>query len=129
MSVLAEYVLNTINLGLEPGSKVTWDNVATRTPWMAKWLCGMMASQEKMVRPQALPVPGVSSDLEITLERRYSEHVSNPPMGRGKLIVRNPPTHGHKPVTSPPGLTKTGQTEVLKLHLKRGALGEGWSHV
>ena len=129
VSALAEYVLNTINLGLEPGSKVTWDDVVTQTPWMAKRLHGMTTSQQKMVRCQALPVPGVSSDLEIALERRYSEHVSNPPMGRGKLIIGNLPTHGHKPITSPPGLTKTGQMEVLKLHLKRGAQGEGWSHV
>ena len=129
MSALAEYVLNTINLGLEPGSKVTWDDVVTQTPWMAKQLCSMTASQEKTVRHQALPVPGMSLDLEIALERRYSEHISNPPMGRGKLIVRNPPTHGHKPVTSPPGLTKTGWMDILKLHLKRGAQGEGWSHV
>ena len=82
-----------------------------------------------MVRHQALPVAGVSSDLEVALERKHSKHVLNPPLGRGKLIVGNPPTRGHKPITSPPGLTKTGQTEVLKLHLKREALGEGWSHV
>ena len=50
-------------------------------------------------------------------------------MGRGKLIVRNPPARGHKPITSPPGLTKTGQTESLKLHLMRGPTGEGWSTV
>ena len=129
VSALAEYVLNTINLGLEPRSKVTWDDVVTRTPWMAKWLHGMTASQEKTVRRQTLPVPGMSLDLEIALERRYSEHVSNPSMGRGKLIVGNPPAHSHKPVTSPPGLTKTRRMDVLKLHLKRGAQGEGWSHV
>ena len=35
MSTLAEYVLNTVNPGLEPGSKVRWDDVVTRTPWKA----------------------------------------------------------------------------------------------
>ena len=129
MSALAEYVLNTINPGLEPGSKVTWDDVVTQTPWMAKRLRGMMASQEKTVRCQALLIPGVSSELEIALEKMYSEHILKPPMGRGRLIIGNPPTHGHKPITSPPGLTKTGRMDVLKLHLKRGAQGEGWSHI
>ena len=70
ISALAEYVLNTINPGLEPGSKITCDDVVIRTPWMAKWLYGMTAAQEKTVRRQALPVPGVSSELEIALERR-----------------------------------------------------------
>ena len=47
--------------------------------------------------------------------------------GRGKLVTENPTTPGHKPVTScPPGLTKVGQGDTLKLHLKR-ARGEGWS--
>ena len=96
---------------------------------MAKRLHGMMAAQEKTVRHQALPVPGVSSELEIALERRYSEHVLSSALGRGKLIVENPTTPGPKPITSPPGLTKAGQGDVLKLHLRRATPGEGWSHV
>ena len=50
ISALAEYVLNTINPGLEPGSKITWDDIVTRTPWMAKRLHGMMAAQEMTVK-------------------------------------------------------------------------------
>ena len=82
VSALAEYVHNTINPGLEPRSKVTWDDVVIRTPWMAKRLHGMTAAQEKRVRCQALPVPGVSSELEIALERRYSEHILSSALGR-----------------------------------------------
>ena len=108
VSALAEYVLNTINPGLEPRSKITWDDVVIRTPWMAKQLHGMTATQEKTVRHQALPVPEMSSELEITLERRYSRHVLSSALGRGKLIVENPTAPGPKPVTSPPGLTKAG---------------------
>ena len=106
VSALAEYVFNTINLGLEPRSKITWDDVVIRTPWMAKRLHGMTAAQEKTVRRQALPVPGVSSELEIALERRYSEHVLSSAMGRGKLVIENPTAPGPKPITSPPRLTK-----------------------
>ena len=106
VSALAEYVLNTINPGLDPGSKITWDDVVTRTPWMAKRLHGMMATQEMTVRPQALPVPGMSLELEVILEKRYSEQLLHS-KGSGKLIVENPTIPGHKPVTSS-GLTKAG---------------------
>ena len=127
ISALVEYVLNTINPGLDPGSKITWDDVVTRTPWMAKQLHGMTAAQEMMVRCQALPVEGESSELEVILEKRYSEQLLRS-KGRGKLIAGNPTTPGHKCDTpSPPGLTKIGRGDTLKLHLKRAARGEGWS--
>ena len=129
ISALAEYVLNTINPGLESGSKITWDDVVIWTPWMTKRLHGMTAAQKKMVRHQTLPVPGVSSELEIALERRYSKHISSSALGRGKLIVEKPTAPSPKPVTSPPGLTKAGRGDVLKLHLRRATPGEGWSHV
>ena len=59
VSALAEYVLNTINPGLDSGSKITWNDVVTRTPWMAKRLQGMTAAQELTGQVhQALPVPG-----------------------------------------------------------------------
>ena len=125
VSALAEYVLNTINLGLDPGSKVTWDYVVIRTPWMTKQLHGMTAAQEMMVKRQALPVRGQSSELEVVLEKRYSEQLLHA-RGRGKLIVENPTAPGHKSATSS-GLTKVGRGETLKLHLKRTTQGEGWS--
>ena len=95
---------------------------------MAKQLHGMTVAQEKTVRRQALPVSGMSSELEIILERRYSEHVLSSSMGRGKLVAENPAAPGPKPITSAPGLTKAGRGDVLKLHLKRTTQGEGWSH-
>ena len=127
ISALAEYVLNTINLGLDPGFKITWDDIVIQTPWMAKRLHGMTAAHEMTVRRQALPVPGESLELEVILEKRYSEQLLHS-KGRGKLIAENPPIPGHKPVTSStPGLTKVGRGDTLKLHLKRAARGEGWS--
>ena len=106
ISALAEYFLNTINPGLDPRSKITWDDVVIRTPWMTKWLHGMTASQEMMVRCQALPVQGESLELEVVLEKRYSEQLLRS-KGRGKLIVENPTVPGHKSITSS-GLTKVG---------------------
>ena len=48
-SALAEYVMDTVNLGLEPRSKVSWEDVITRTPWMSKRLRGMTTGQEQTV--------------------------------------------------------------------------------
>ena len=96
---------------------------------MAKQLHGMTAAQEKTVKRQALPVPGMSLELEITLERRYSKQVLSSSVGRGKLVIKNPTTPSPKPVTSPPRLTKARRGDVLKLHLKRATQGEGWNHV
>ena len=114
VSTLVEYVFNTINLGLEPGSKITWDDIVIGTPWMAKRLHGMTAAQEKMVRRQALPVPGMSSELEIALERRYSEHILSSSLGRGKLVIKKPTTPRSKPITSPPRIiqNRRGHFEV-----------------
>ena len=108
VSTLVECILNTINPGLDPGSKITWDDVVTQTPWMAKRLHGMTAAQEMTVKRQALPVPGESLELEVVLEKRYSEQLLHS-KGRGKLIAENPTAPGHKPVTScPTRLTKVG---------------------
>ena len=84
VSTLAEYVLNTINPDFEPGCQITWDDVVIWTPWLSKRLHGMTAGQEKTVRHQALRAPGVSSELEVALEGRYSEHILNGSLGRGK---------------------------------------------
>ena len=127
VSALEEYILNTINPGLDPGSKITWDDVVIQTPWMAKRLHSMTAVQEMTVRCQALPVQGESLDLEVILEKRNSEQLLCS-KGRGKLIAENPTVPGHKPITSStPGLTKAGRGDTLKLHLKRATRGEGWS--
>ena len=94
---------------------------------MVKRLHGMMAAQEMTVRCQALPVQGESSELEVILEKRYSEQLLRS-KGRGKLVAGNPTIPGHKPITSStPELTKAGQGDALKLHLKRATRGEGWS--
>ena len=92
ISALVEYILNTINPGLDPGSKITWDDIVIRTPWMAKWLHGMTAAQEMMVRCQALPVQGESLELEVILEKRYSEQLLHS-KGRGEAHCRE----SHRP--------------------------------
>ena len=68
---------------------------------MAKRLHGMTAAQEMTVRCQALPVQGKSLELEVVLEKRYSEQLLRS-KGRGKLVAKNPTAPSHKPITSFP---------------------------
>ena len=105
-SALAEYVMDTVNPGLEPGSKVSWEDVITRTPWMSKRLHGMTTGQEQTVRHQALPMPGESSELEVLSEKLYTEYSKKmPSAGRGKSPL--------------------GRAGTLRLHLKKAE--KGWT--
>ena len=105
-STLAEYVMDTVNPGLESGSKVSWEDVITRTPWMSKRLHGMTAGQEQTVRRQALPMSGESSELEVLSEKLYTEYCKKmPSASRGK--------------------TPLGRARTLRLHLKKEE--KGWT--
>ena len=105
-SALAQYVMDTVNPGLEPGSKVSWEDVITRTPWLTKRLHGMTTGQEQTVRRQALPMPGESSELEVLSEKLYTQHCKKlPSAGRGKSPL--------------------GRAGTLRLHLKK--VEKGWT--
>ena len=105
-SALAEYVMDTVNPGLEPGSKVSWEDVITRTPWMSKRLHGMTTGQEQTVQRQALPMPGESSELEVLSEKLYTEYCK-------KLLSTG---RGKSPL---------GRAGTLRLHLKKAE--KGWT--
>ena len=105
-SALAEYVMDTINPGLEPGSKVSWEDMITRTPWMSKRLHGMTTGQEQTVRRQALPMPGESSELEVLSEKLYTEYCKKLPSSGG-------------------GKSPLGRAGTLRLHLKKAE--KGWT--
>ena len=105
-SALAEYVMNTLNPALEPGSKVSWEDVITRTPWMSKRLHGMTAGQEQTVQHQALPIAGESSELEVLSEKLYTEYL-------GKMSSM---CEGKSPL---------GRAGTLRLHLKKAE--KGWT--
>ena len=105
-SALVEYVMDTVNPGLEPGSKVSWEDVIIRTPWMSKRLHGMTTRQEQTVRRQALPVPGESLELEVLSKKLYTEYCKKlPSSGRGKSPL--------------------GRAGTLRLHLKKAE--KGWT--
>ena len=105
-SALAQYVMDTVNPGLEPGSKVSWEDVITRTPWLTKRLHGMTTGQEQTVRCQALPMPGESLELEVLSEKLYTQYSKKlPSAGRGKSPL--------------------GRAGTLRLHLKKAE--KGWT--
>ena len=105
-SALAEYMMDTVNPGLEPGSKVSWEDVITRMPWMSKRLHGMTTGQEQTVRCQALPMPSESSELEVLSEKLYTEYSKKmPSAGRG--------------------ISPLGRAGTLRLHLKKAE--KGWT--
>ena len=105
-SALAQYVMDTVNPGLESGSKVSWEDVITRTPWMSKRLHGMTTGQEQTVRRQALPMPSESLELEVLSEKLYTEYSKKLPSAGG-------------------GKSPLGRAGTLRLHLKKAE--KGWT--
>ena len=99
-SALAEYMMDTVNPGLESGSKVSWEDVITRMPWMSKRLHGMTTGQEQTVRRQALPMLGESSELEVLSKKLYIEYSKKLPSAGG-------------------GKSPLGRAGMLRLHLKK----------
>ena len=105
-SALAEYMMDTVNAGLEPGSKVSWEDVITRMPWMSKRLHSMTTGPNQTVRHQALPMPGESSELEVLSEKLYTEYSKKMPSAGG-------------------GKSPLGRAGTLQLHLKKAE--KGWT--
>ena len=67
--------MNAVNPVLPPGYKVTWDHVITRTPWMKKQFFNFTSEEEQKMCRQAIPVVGISSDLEVAMEMCYNQHI------------------------------------------------------
>ena len=105
-SALAQYVMDTVNLGLELGSKVSWEDVITRMPWLTKRLHGMTTGQEQTVRCQALRMPGEYSELEVLSEKLYTQYSKKLPLAGG-------------------GKSPLGRAGTLRLHLKKAE--KGWT--
>ena len=105
-SALAQYMMDTVNPGLEPGSKVSWEDVITRTPWLTKRLHDMTTGQEQTFRSQALPMPGESSELEVLTEKLYTEYLKK---------IKMPSVGG--------GKSPLGRAGTLRLHLKKAEKG------
>ena len=128
ISALAEYVMNTINPGLETGYKVTWDHIISRMHWMKKHLFNATSEEERQIQHQPIPVAGISSDLEVAMEKCYNEEVMNALAKKSKAPKKKPGT-SHSPASKSPRLKTLGRGESIKLHIKKAIQGPGWNHV
>ena len=129
VSALAEYVMNAVNPVFPPGYKVTWDHVITHTPWMKKWLFNFTSEEEREMHHQAIPVVGISSDLEVAMEMCYKQHIMDMATQQKKKEQREKPGQKATPSFKPTGIKNLGCGETIKLHLWNKALGQDWTHI
>ena len=77
---------------------------------------------------QPIPVAGILSDLEVAMERCYNEHIMDIATQEKKALQEKPGTKP-SPSSKPPRLKNIGRGETIKIHLKKVALGQDWTHV
>ena len=68
----------------------TWDHIITGTPWMKKRLFNATSEEEWQIRHQPIPVAGISSDLEVAMEKCYNEEVTNTSAKKSKAPKEKP---------------------------------------
>ena len=78
---------------------------------------------------QPIPVAGISSNLEVAMEKCYNEHIMDTAAQEKKKVLQEKP--GAKPSLSSKssGLKNMGCGETIKIHLKKLAPGQDWTHV
>ena len=129
ISALAEYIMNAVNPVLPPGYKVTWDHVITHTLWMKKWLFNFTSEEEWKMHRQAIPVVGISSDLEVAMEMCYNQHIMDNAAQQKKKEQQEKLGEKATPSSKPTGIKNLGRGETIKLHLRKKAPGQDWTHV
>ena len=81
------------------------------------------------MRRQPIPVAGISSNLEVVMERCYNEHIMDTATQEKKKALQEKPGEKPSPSSKPSGLKNMGRGETIKIHLKKLALGQDWTHV
>ena len=115
-STLAEYIMNAVNPVLPPGYKVTWDHVITHTPWMKKQLFNFTSEEEWKMRHQAIPVAGISSDLEVAMEMCYKQHIMDMAAQQKKKEQQEKPGQKATPSSKPTEVSHSGYDVNLIRH-------------
>ena len=78
---------------------------------------------------QAIPVEGISSDLEVAMERCYNQHIMDKAAQQKKKELQEKPGPKPTPSSKPTGVKNMGHGETIKLHLQKKAPGQDWTHV
>ena len=84
------------------------------------------------MRRQAIPVAGITSDLEVAMERCYNEHILDTatPQKKKGLHEKLGSKPGLAPKSSKPtGTGNLGRGETIKIHQKKKAPGQDWTPV
>ena len=121
--------MNAVNPVLPPGYKVTWDHVINHTPWLNKRLFSLTSEEEWKMRCQAIPVAGISSDLEVAMEMCYNQHIMDMAAQQKKKEQQEKLGQKATPSSKPTGIKNMGHGETIKLYLRKKALGQDWTHV
>ena len=78
---------------------------------------------------QAIPVAGISSDLEVAMEMCYNQHIMDMAAQQKKKEQQEKPGQKATPSSKPTGIKNMGHGETIKLHLRKKAPGQDWTHV
>ena len=127
--------MSTINPILPLGYKVSWDHIITLTLWMRKHLFNATSEEEQRICRQPIPVAGISSELEVAMEKCYNEHMMDTAtQEKKKALQEKLGTKEKQGVSSSlapqsPRLKNLGRGETIKIHLKKLAPGQDWTHI
>ena len=81
------------------------------------------------MRRQAIPVAGISSDLEVAMEMCYNQHIMDTATQQKKKEQQEKLGQKASPSSKPTGIKSMGCRETIKLHLWKKAPGQDWTHV
>ena len=81
------------------------------------------------MRHQAIPVVGISSDLEVAMEKCYKQYIMDMAAQQKKKELQEKPGPKSIPSPKPTGVKKMGCSDTIKLHLRKKAPGQDWTHV
>ena len=97
-----------------------------------KRLFNFTSEEERKMHQQAIPVVGITSDLEVAMEQCYNEHIMDTAAQQKKKELKE--KLGPKPAPSsksskPTRIKNLGCGETIKIHLKKKAPGQDWTLV
>ena len=81
------------------------------------------------MRRQAISVAGISLDLEVAMERCYNQHIMDTVAQQKKKELQEKPDSKPAPSSKPTRVKNMGHGETIKLHLRKKAPGQDWTHV
>ena len=76
------------------------------------------------MRRQAIPVAGITSDLEVAMERCYNAHIMDTAVQQKKKELKEKLGPKPAPSSKPTGTKNLGRGDTIKIYLKKKAPGQ-----